>query len=225
MVLTNTAKFPNGESSGWYLSEAAEPHRIFETAGFDITYASPAGGYCPVNDGSYETAVEQDKSYHDELETWRNTESLSNTEIDGSNFNAVFFVGGFGTVFDFPESSGVQRIVREVYESNGVVSAVGLGPSALINIKNENDGHFLKNKLVTAYSNVEIDNWRMVTGMQLKVPFSCEAELNRVGADVSVSGVEKESVAVDVVGRLVTGQNKESAKEVAVVVVRLVNNE
>ena len=30
-------------------------------------------------------------------------------------YNAVFFVGGFGATYDFPDNLDVQRLIRDVY--------------------------------------------------------------------------------------------------------------
>ena len=135
----------------------------------------------------------------------------------------------------------MQRLIRDVYESNGVVAACCNGPSGLLNAKNHDGTSFIKGKRVTAYSDLEKDDWWRVSGMDgngvergqsgkirksgqtlVEMPFSCESEFRRVGA-VFVGGTVGESnVVID--GRLVTGQNPASAIGVArEVLIQLVN--
>merc|ERR1719375_2990464 len=96
-----------------------------------------------------------------------NTVALSS--LLGSDIKAVFFVGGFGTMWDFPDDANVQRITKEVYESGGVVSAVCHGPVALVNVKLSDGSLLVKDKEVTAFSNGEED------AVQCRdvVPFTC----------------------------------------------------
>lgn len=57
------------------------------------------------------------------------------SELNGTDYSAVFFAGGHGTMWDFRDSQDAQRIIREVYESDGIVSAVCHGPAALVDAK------------------------------------------------------------------------------------------
>ena len=86
-------------------------------------------------------------------------------------------MGGFGTLFDFSENLDIQRLIRDVYESGGIVSAVCNGPSALINSKYHDGSSFIKGKKVTCYSNAERENWWKVSGIKMPVPLYCEDEL------------------------------------------------
>ena len=120
-------------------------------------------------------------------------------------------------MFDFPNNLDVQRLIRDCYESGGVVSAVCNGPSALINSKYHDGSSFIKNKKVTCYTNAEEKNW----GMAKLVPILVEDELKIAGAVFVDGGVGNENVVVD--GRLVTGQNPASAEGVAKAVVKILN--
>jgi putative intracellular protease/amidase len=87
----------------WYLPEVAHPYDEFKSAGYSVTFASPKGGVAPVDEGSV-SATAQDAScvdfYKEGSETRAlvdNTEKLSSVDI--SSFDAVFFAGGFGTMW------------------------------------------------------------------------------------------------------------------------------
>ena len=66
----------------------------------------------------------------------QNTKKLSSFEA--SDFDVIFFVGGFGTMWDFPEDDDVHRLIRTAYENNKIVAAVCHGPVALLNVKLSN---------------------------------------------------------------------------------------
>merc|ERR1711953_1457122 len=92
------------------------------------------------------------------------------SDVKGADYSAVFFVGGFGTMWDFPDDANVQRVAREVYESGGIVSAVCHGPVALVNVKLSDGSLLVKGREVTAFTNAEED---AVTCREI-VPYTCE---------------------------------------------------
>ena len=53
-------------------------------------------------------------------------------------YDAVYLVGGHGTMWDFPDSEGLQNLVASVYNNGGLVGAVCHGPAGLLNVELEN---------------------------------------------------------------------------------------
>jgi putative intracellular protease/amidase len=62
--------------------------------------------------------------------------------LSSHDFDAIFFVGGVGTMWDFPDDKDVHRLAREIYEKGGVTAAVCHGSVALVNVRLTN-GEFL----------------------------------------------------------------------------------
>ena len=64
---------------------------------------------------------------------------LANTaspeQIDSADFDAIYFTGGHAVMFDFPDSEGLQRITREIFERGGIVSSVCHGYCGLLNTR------------------------------------------------------------------------------------------
>lgn len=56
-------------------------------------------------------------------------------------------------MWDFRDSPDAQRIIREVYESHGIVSAVCHGPAALVDAKLSRGEYLVKGKNVAAFTN------------------------------------------------------------------------
>jgi len=209
MVFTNHDKLGDtGKPTGWYLAEAAHPYKVFTDAGFDITFASPKGGVAPLDPGSVDAAKDDAdciKFHEDKAVKLKLEKTVALSTVAGHDFAAVFFVGGFGTMWDFPDDANVQRVTKEVHESGGVVSAVCHGPIALVNVKLSDGSLLVKDKEVTAFTNGEED----AVSLRAVVPYTCEDKFKEAGAKYSDGGVFQSNVVVD--GRLITGQNPPSA--------------
>jgi len=134
-------------------------------------------------------------------------------DMKGTDFDAVFFVGGFGTMWDFPDNADVQRVIREVFETKGVVSAVCHGPVALANVKLSDGSYLVAGKEVAGFSNEEED----AVQRRSIVPYTVGDILKERGAKYTQGGVFHAHVVVD--GNLITGQNPPSAKKTAEAVV------
>jgi putative intracellular protease/amidase len=215
MVLTSNDKLgDSGEQTGWFLDECAHPYFVFIKAGFQVTFASPKGGVAPLSEDSLNLEDDENNQF------WGNPKLKGLTEktqklcnMKSENFDAVFFVGGFGTMWDFPDNEDVQRLAREIYERGGVTSAVCHGPIALANVKLSNGEYLVKGKQVTAFTDEEED---AVKRREI-VPYTCHTKLAEAGAVMQSSGAWQVNVAV--AGNLITGQNPASAKPVAEAVV------
>lgn len=203
LVLTSNDDL-SGRKTGYYISEAAEPWKVFTEAGYTVDLASIAGGV-PPEDGRNEDDPIQHAFLHDPRisEQLRNTTRLG--DIDPADYEIVFFVGGHGTMGDFPESPDVDRVGREVYERDGVVAAVCHGPAALVNITLSTGQPLVAGKRVTGFTNDE----EAAVGLADAVPFLLADALTAKGATHVAGPNFTENVVAD--GRIITGQNPQSA--------------
>lgn len=108
-------------------------------------------------------------------------------------------------MWDFRDSQDAQRIIRDVYESNGVVAAVCHGPAALVDATLSNGDYLVAGKNIAAFTNKEEEEVQATT----VVPFLLETALRERGALHHEAPNWSENVMVD--GRLITGQNPASA--------------
>lgn len=219
MVFTSHDKLgEHDEQTGWYLPEAAHPYAEFKKAGYAMTFASIKGGAAPVDLGSVDATKEDAVCvafYAEGSETRSlvdNTTALA-AVTDLAAFDAVFFVGGFGTMWDFPDNADVQRVAREMYESGKVVAAVCHGPCALVNVTLSDGTYLVAGKEVAAFTNAEED----AVQRRDKVPFTCQDKLGERGAKYKEGPAWSATVAVD--GKLITGQNPPAAGPTAEAVV------
>ena len=76
-------------------------------------------------------------------------------EVDPHRYQAIFFAGGHGAMWDLPDDRDFLRAAAAIYEGGGVVAAVCHGPAALVNLT-LSDGRFLvQGKRVSAFTNAE----------------------------------------------------------------------
>ncbi len=221
LVLTNHAELGNtGDKTGFYLSEAAHPYHVFKKANLEVTLASPRGGSAPVDPRSMETEAMSDVTCASFAQQYvqdgavRETIALAN--VDPRRYDAIFFAGGHGTMWDFPTHPGVKKVGEAIYSNGGAVGAVCHGPAALIQLRGTDGAPIVRGKRVTAFTNSEEDAVDLVDAM----PFLLETRLREQGARFSGAGDFEAHVVAD--GRLVTGQNPASAEGAAQRVVELV---
>lgn len=208
LVLTSHDDLGGVRKTGYYVGEAADPWKVFTDAGYAVDLASIAGG-TPPEDGRDEDDPTQQGFLNDPHIADQLRETASLGEVDPADYDIVFFVGGHGTMWDFPNSPDVDRVGKAVYEAGGVVAAVCHGPSALVNITLSNGRPLVSGRRVTGFTNSE----EAAVGLTEVVPFLLADALTERGA-THVPGPDfTENVISD--GRLVTGQNPQSAAGVA----------
>ncbi len=220
IVVTNHETLgKTGKKTGYYLPEVTHPYYKFKDAGFDVTFASPNGGYAPMDPKSLDLKDPYNKKFYENeklMNKLKNTVSLKS--VDASKFDAIVFAGGHGTMWDFPNSESLNSLTAKIYEKGGVVAALCHGPAALVNVKLKNGEYLIRNKKTTGFTNEEEEIVKLTNEM----PFLLETKLKERGASFNGASPWSENVVVD--NRLITGQNPASASKLGEEVVKLLNN-
>lgn len=203
--------------TGAWLSEITHPWHVLRSAGFSVDYASPAGGETPIDPMSalLPSLTKRDFAQHGELD--RLVHAVQSAAVEPARYDAIFFAGGHGTLWDFPSDPGLRRVAEAIWRKGGVVGAVCHGPAALLELTDERGTPLLAGRRATGYSNREERVGRTAS----KVPFLLEDAMKQRGARYSRSAIPLAPYVV-VDGRLVTGQNPLSARGVARALVGLV---
>ncbi|KIA88479.1 type 1 glutamine amidotransferase domain-containing protein [Kaistella jeonii] len=212
-VLTSHDQLGNtGEKTGFWIEEFASPYYYLVDKGVEVTLASPAGGQPPIDPTSDkpENQTESTKRFKadkDLQEKLSKTHQLS--EVSATDYDAVFYPGGHGPLWDLAESETSAKLIESFYNSNKPVSFVCHAPAALKHVKNKDGEPLVKGKKVTGFTNTE----EALVKLTDVVPFLVEDMLKENGGIYSKAGDFEPYALED--GLLITGQNPASSEKVA----------
>ncbi len=218
MVLTSHDQLGNtGRKTGFWLEEFAAPYFVFKDAGVDLTLASPKGGQPPLdpksdlpeNQTSAVTRFKKDESAQKAL---ANTRLLADIKAEG--YDAVFYPGGHGPMWDLAESPVSKALIESFYNSGKLVAFVCHAPGVLRHVTYKGEP-LVKGKHVTGFTNGEEEEVKLTH----VVPFLVEDEMMRLGATFEKKMNWQSFVVTD--GRLITGQNPTSSTSVAQTLLKL----
>ncbi|BBO70938.1 dimethylallyltransferase [Desulfosarcina alkanivorans] len=213
MVLTSHDKLGDtGHKTGFWLEEFAAPYYVFKDRKIDVTLASPKGGKPPLDPKSdapdFQTAATE--RFRKDEESQR---QLANTHcldaIDPADFDAVFYPGGHGPLWDLAEDKDSISLLEAFYRQGKPMGLVCHAPGVLRHTKREDGAPLVKGKRVTGFSNSEEEAVQLTE----VVPFLLEDMLTSSQGLYS-KGADWES-HIEVDGNLLTGQNPASSEAVA----------
>ena len=213
MILTSHAKLGNtGHKTGFWLEEFAAPYYVFKDAGATLTLSSPLGGQPPLDpksddEASQTTATRRFKSDTAAQQALADTVKLST--LNASNFDAVFYPGGHGPLWDLAEDATSVALIDAMTAASKPVAAVCHAPGVLRHARTPDGQSLLKGKNVTGFTNTEEE----AAGLSKVVPFLVEDMLKEQGGNFSKAADWQPHVVVD--GLLITGQNPASSEAAA----------
>lgn len=213
MVLTSHGQLgETGKPTGLWLEELAAPWYVFRDAGAQVTLASPGGGAPPVDPnseqgGSETEATRRFRADRDAMEALAHTHRLA--DIDPMEYDAVFYPGGHGPVWDLVGDEDSRRIIETLYAQGKPVAAVCHGTAALRDARGPFGLPLLRGKAVTGFS----DSEERAAGLTDVVPFLVEDMLKEAGGIYTSAGDWESHVVTS--GNLVTGQNPASSAAAA----------
>ncbi|RYJ51889.1 type 1 glutamine amidotransferase domain-containing protein [Flavobacterium petrolei] len=213
IVLTSHADLgTSGEKTGFWVEEFAAPYFVFLDAGATITIASPKGGQPPVDPKSEaEDAQTADtkRFYKDSIAIDLVSHSLKLSAINQEDYDAVFYPGGHGPLWDLATDENSINLIEGFYNHQKPIAFVCHSPAALVNVKAKNGEPLVKGKQLTGFSNTEEEALKLTK----VVPFLLEDELIKNGAHYSKGNGLESYVKQD--GLLITGQNQASSAATA----------
>lgn len=219
-IATSAAPVLHGKPTGLWLSELTHFLDVIERAGYGYDLASPLGGKIPIDErrktveGQLRSDPVNARFMNDPDFVEKLNGSMRCADVDPKNYVAIYLSGGHGTMFDFRQSTDLQKLISELYSSDKFLSGVCHGVSGFIDSTDASGGRIVAGKVVTGFSNFE----DALDGSKKLMPFLLEDELKKGGATYKKNLLPfTERVEVD--GRLVTGQNPQSARGVGTALV------
>ncbi|MCA0985406.1 type 1 glutamine amidotransferase domain-containing protein [Halobacillus yeomjeoni] len=214
MVVTNTENMDDQQKTGLWLSEFVEPSTEFQEAGFKVEAASLKGGRIPIDPNSYSNELPE--VWDGVMEPIADTRRLS--DINPDDFDAIFFSGGHGTMFDFPKNQTIEEVLRHFVLEGKIIGSVCHGPAAFVGVTDHNGQSIVQGVKLTGFTNEEEKS----TGLDSLMPFMLEDQLNEEGANFEAGEAGADHVEVD--RNFVTGQNPQSSLSTAQALIKELKN-
>lgn len=214
MIVTSNARMGDtGKITGIWAEELAVPYYTFIDAGITVELASPKGGAVPFDPASLkpkgQNGVHVERFLADAEAQRRCAATHAVAQTDTTGFDAVFFPGGHGAMWDLPADSGVTRTVEAAYQANKIIAAVCHGPAGLVAAKRADGKSILHGKRVNAFT----DDEEAAAGLTHVVPFALETQMREQGGIFAKADNWHAFAVRD--GNLITGQNPMSSALVA----------
>ncbi|MCK5386629.1 MAG: type 1 glutamine amidotransferase domain-containing protein [Gammaproteobacteria bacterium] len=212
MVVTSHSRIDDEHETGIWFDEFSVPYTKFINQGYQVNVVSPAGGDAPLDANSLQDY--QATEDNEQAKKVLNGLPALDDSYQADDYDAVFFPGGHGTMFDLPDNPHVQRLIRDTYVAGKPLAAVCHGPACLVNVMADNVS-LIKGKKVTAFT----DNEERAVQLDTLMPFMLEAKMRELGAEFIPADDWSDNTIVD--GNLVTGQNPQSSGSAADAVITL----
>lgn len=201
-----------GAKTGFWLEEFAAPYYALRDAGVALTLASPLGGQPPIDPKSDDEASQTEATLRFKADPATQAllaSTLTLQDVSASDFDAVFYPGGHGPLWDLAEDATSIALIETMLKAGKPVAAVCHAPAVLRHPKGADGQSVVNGKKVTGFTNTEEE----AAGLTAVVPFLVEDMLTQNGGVYSKATDWHPHVAID--GLLITGQNPASSEPVA----------
>jgi putative intracellular protease/amidase len=214
----------SSSDTAFWLSEVTHPYWHFTERDVEVDFASPGGGkviYDPYSDPYFEHSTEQDdlvsKGFLSDKSLVAKLEStLKLKDVDLGEYDAVHVAGGRGATFDLYPNKDVAKALDHFWAEGRVVGAICHGAIALGNIPDR-----VRGRRTTGYTLEGDHELQRTFGSGFLIPHYPQKVLEDVGSPYTRVAPNDPHVVKD--GKLVTGQNQQSASEYALVFLHMLS--
>lgn len=217
-IVSNAHYYGNSTiSTGNSFAEIVNAYDTFVNSGYTVDFVSPKGGSIPLAYINTSDSLQKQYVYNQDF-MYAIGHTLSPKEIDYKMYKAVHYIGGGSAMYGVSENADIQDISMRVYENNdGIISSVCHGTAGIVSLRTK-DGKFLVHgKIISGYP----DSFEKQDGEYFKhFPFLIQKTIEARGGTFKFSKGNVAHVEQD--GRIVTGQNFQSSKGVALKTIELI---
>jgi putative intracellular protease/amidase len=208
----------SSSETAFWLSEVTHPYWHLTERGVEVDFASPVGGkvvYDPYSDPYFKNSTEAgdlvSKGFlSDKVLVAKLDKTLKLKDVDLDGYDAVHVAGGRGATFDLYPNEDVASALEHFWAKDKVVGAICHGAIALGNIPER-----VRGRRTTGYTLEGDKELERMFGSSFLIPHYPQTVLEEVGSKYARVGANDPYVIRD--GKLVTGQNQQSASEYALV--------
>lgn len=201
-----------------HFEELVVPYDTFIKSGYTVDFISPNGGAVPIGYINASDSL-QKKYLYDGWFMDKLGHTKKPTEIIADNYIAIFYGGGGAAMFGVAENTTIQKIARDIYNKNGVVSSICHGTAGLAFLKDEAGNSLYKGRKITGYPD-KFENRDMP--YYKAFPFSIDNAIKNNDGNFVHSDKGRDAFYI-VDGRFVTGQDPTSASKMANEIVKILN--
>lgn len=213
IATSNTVMGASGKPTGIWADELAVPYYLLTDAGAEVVLASPLGGAITLDPGSLKPAGQNDplvdRFLADPVAQAAAKTTHVAAQMDASGFDAVFFPGGHGTMWDLPTDAGVTRAVETAFAAGKLIASVCHGAAGLVTARRPDGEPVVKGQRINSFTDAEEE----AVGLTGIVPFALESRLRALGAHFE--GADNWTAFAIRDGQFITGQNPQSSALVA----------
>ncbi|MCI3859967.1 type 1 glutamine amidotransferase domain-containing protein [Lactococcus garvieae] len=217
IVETNIKRYENtDEATGLWLGESAEFGDELQKHGIAYDFVSPKGGYVPLDPRSMKYMDEAIWNIYEGQDFVDRAlkKTLKPEEVIPQDYRAIYFTGGHGVMWDFPDNPEIQRIAQDIHTNGGYLTSVCHGIAGLLHLKNQEGHYIISGKKITGFTTAE----EVLAGKKKVVPFLNEEVAKSHGAIWCKKRFYKDFAIQD--GQLITGQNPFSVRSVAKMLIK-----
>jgi putative intracellular protease/amidase len=227
MLASNPSVSPTtGWPVGFWWAELTHPYWEFTEVGYQVTIASPDGGTL-VPDGFSDPDDASGYSAHDLISLGfkrspthaaliEDTPALA--DVDVSDFDAVFLVGGQAPMVTFVDDERVHRLVADSLAAGTPTAVVCHATSVLLKARDAAGALLVEGRTWTGFANSEEAYADEFVGQRIQ-PFWIEDEARKIdGTNFVVASRFKSFALRD--GDLITGQQQYSGAAAARLVIQ-----
>lgn len=193
-----------------HFEEIVMAYDVFVSNGYRVDIVSPEGGAIPIGYVNTSKTIQKkylyDGNFMDKLEY-----TLRPAEIVPSDYVAVYYSGGGAAMFGVAENLAIQKVVVQIYENNGVVSAVCHGTAGLVYLKGKDGKSLLHDKNITGFPDAFENKGQ---AYYATFPFKIDQAVKESGGKFKYSQKGGDNFYIRD-GRLITGQDPSSTSSVA----------
>ena len=209
IVTTSMREVPtSGRETGAYAAEVAEAWAELTDAGYLVDLVSVDGGEVPLEARDDTDPTQRALLIDPRMSLMLACSAPTAAAISGYH-DLVLLAGGHGAAFDLPADGDLAELLVAVHEQGGVVASVCHGAAGLLGARLPDGSPLVAGRRVAAFSDAE----ERAVGMYNAMPYLLSDALTGLGARHDAGPPFMPHVVVD--GRLVTGQNPASTRDVA----------
>lgn len=202
-----------------HFSEIVLAYDVFVNNGYGVDIISPEGGAIPI--GYLNTSNPVEKKYLYDGDFMNKLEhTLKPSEVRSADYAAIYYSGGGAAMFGIADNELIHKLAVNIYEDDGVVSAVCHGTAGIVNLKAKNGQPIFKGKKITGFP----DSFESKDKPYYATfPFKIDDAVNNKDGKFKYSKKGWDNYYIKD-GRLITGQDPSSVTSVAEEVVAYIES-